>query len=277
MDPIYRSVYGIHGVPRSGTSWLAQIINSHPLVKLKFQPLFSYALKDCINETSSIEAIRDFYNMMWHNDSDLLLNMKDPLIHANYPVFSKTEPQEILVFKQVHHHFILKNLMIKDPDFKLIGILRNPLSVLASWKNAPREFAHGWNFELEWLDAPMKNKGMKENYFGFEKWKEFSRIVLELENVYPERVYIVDYSRLVSNTLHEVKQLFNFMKIGGLSEHTLKFIEQSTSVNHLDHNSVFKVKSKDDGWKGLIPITIAAEIKHDVELLRINERFHWFD
>ena len=42
----------IHGVPRSGTSWIGEIINSSPNVLYKFQPLFSYALKDFLTTFS---------------------------------------------------------------------------------------------------------------------------------------------------------------------------------------------------------------------------------
>ena len=38
-------IISIHGVPRSGTSWLGQILDSSPKVRYKFQPLFSYAFK----------------------------------------------------------------------------------------------------------------------------------------------------------------------------------------------------------------------------------------
>ena len=40
----------IHSVPRSGSSWLGQILNSSLKVCFRFQPLFSYAFKDYLNE-----------------------------------------------------------------------------------------------------------------------------------------------------------------------------------------------------------------------------------
>ena len=38
-----KHIVGVHGVPRSGTSWLGQILNASKKVNFKFQPLFSYA------------------------------------------------------------------------------------------------------------------------------------------------------------------------------------------------------------------------------------------
>ena len=51
----------IFGVPRSGTTWLSQILNSHPDVALRFQPLFSYGHKGSLCEYSSVEEIRIFF------------------------------------------------------------------------------------------------------------------------------------------------------------------------------------------------------------------------
>src|SRR5688572_30208522 len=121
----YKVVVGIHGVPRSGTSWLAQIINSDPLVKLKFQPLFSYAYKDFIDENAGIDQIKEFYDKIWSNEEDAFLNLKDQVIHQNYPTFIKSTEPTYLVFKQVHHHFILKNLISQDKDIRLLLTIRN--------------------------------------------------------------------------------------------------------------------------------------------------------
>ena len=38
-------VAGIHGAPRSGTTWLGQLFNSHPAVKYCYQPFFSHAFR----------------------------------------------------------------------------------------------------------------------------------------------------------------------------------------------------------------------------------------
>ncbi len=51
----------VHGVPRSGTSWLSEIFNSSPRVLFKYQPLFSYVLKDFLNPGSSREEIGAFF------------------------------------------------------------------------------------------------------------------------------------------------------------------------------------------------------------------------
>ena len=124
-------IIGIHGVPRSGTSWLAQIVNSHPGVLFKFQPLFSYGLKNRINEMSSKEEILSFYEDMVASQ-DTFLNMKDPRIHKNYPSFFKNQHPDFLIFKQVHHHFVLENMLSKDKALKMIFVVKETFCIKKS-------------------------------------------------------------------------------------------------------------------------------------------------
>ena len=244
MKNNFEKVIGIQGVPRSGTSWLAQIFNSHPDVKLKFQPLFSYALKNEIDDNASDQEINNFYNNMWNNNTDLFLNFKDPIIHKNYPVFHKNTTQKYLVFKQVHHHYVINNLLKKDQKIKFILLIRNPLAVMSSWKNAPKEFRPEWNFSEEWQFAKLKNNNMRENYFGYKKWCDVASLFFQLKTEYPDRVYVLNYSDLLTNTIKEIENIFDFSGIGKPNSQTIEFINKSKSINHLDPNSVYKTKIK---------------------------------
>lgn len=273
----FNNVIAIHGVPRSGTSWLAQIFNSHPDIKLKFQPLFSYALKNEVDEHSKKLDIFAFYNKMWLNDIDLFLNFKDPIIHKNYPEFLKKKNPSNLVFKQVHHHYVLNNLLEQDENIRVILLIRNPLAVLSSWKNAPKEFNPEWDFSQEWRHAFLKNKDLKENYFGYLKWCETTELFLKLKNEFSERVYILNYSDLLSDTVKEVEKLFEFSRIGEPDIQTYEFINKSKSINHSDPNSVFKTKSNDSAWENDLPIEIINEIKKDICFIKMNKLFNWLE
>src|SRR5258705_10876641 len=92
-------IIGIHGVPRSGTSWLGQIFNSHPQVAFRFQPLFSYAFKSYLNLNSSKVEMDDFFERIFLSD-DYFINMKDSEIHKNYPVFQKNPQPQVLMYKE---------------------------------------------------------------------------------------------------------------------------------------------------------------------------------
>ena len=66
----------IHSVPRSGSTWLGNIFNSHPNVSFKYQPLFSYAFKDYLGSESDLEKINRFFKEIMKSDDDFI-NQKE--------------------------------------------------------------------------------------------------------------------------------------------------------------------------------------------------------
>ncbi|NJL77037.1 MAG: hypothetical protein HC892_20510 [Saprospiraceae bacterium] len=78
----------IHSVPRSGSSWLGHILNSSPEVTYKYQPLFSYELKDYLSDNSSIETIDGFFNKLFFTN-DEFTNQKKELASGKAPNFNK--------------------------------------------------------------------------------------------------------------------------------------------------------------------------------------------
>ncbi|WP_179335367.1 sulfotransferase domain-containing protein [Winogradskyella costae] len=264
-----RTITGIHGVPRSGTSWLAQIFNASPEVRLKFQPLFSYAFKEDLNEFSSAKEITEFFKAIYDSDDDFI-NMRDTDLLKGYPKFQKLAQQEHLVFKHVRYHYVLPNLMKNNSQVKLILMIRNPLSVLSSWKNAPREFDPSWDFAKEWKLAQLKNTD-KADYFGFDKWKRATKMFLALEKTYPQRVKLVTYKSMLNNTLEVSKTLYEFAEIT-FGQQCINFINESKTIQ-VDHpNSVFRVKINDEAYKNDIAIDIQDEIIQNLKGTNL-ERF----
>lgn len=257
-----KTITGIHGVPRSGTSWLAQIFNASPDVRLKFQPLFSYAFKNALNENSSQDEVLNFFENIYISNDDFI-NMRDTKLLKDYPVFEKKRTQPHLVFKHVRYHYVLPNMMKKNKNLKLVLVIRNPLAVISSWKNAPREFNEEWDINEEWQFARKKNLD-KADYFGYEKWKETSLLFLKLKDEYSDRVSIVNYKYLLENTLEEVEQLFRFTGIE-MNEQVLKFVFNSKTKEIDDPNSVFKIKKNDDAYKKNVPLKIQDQIINDLK------------
>lgn len=256
------NIIGIQGVPRSGTSWLAQIFNSHPDVNFKFQPLFSYAFKDYLNEHSSAAEVKRFFKEIAASD-DYFLNLRDPVIHQNYPDFDKNDTYSTLVFKQIRYHYLIENMLGKNPVVKFVFTIRNPLAVMNSWIHTAMEFKPDWSLDEEWRNAGKKNQNRMEEYFGYNKWKEAVNIFLDLNIKYPKRTKIVIYNDLLLNTELTVNELFTF---SGLSfdDQTRKFIKESKKRNDADPNSVYKKKTNDDAWKRNIPEHIIEAVYEDL-------------
>ncbi|RLD85930.1 MAG: hypothetical protein DRJ02_09495 [Bacteroidetes bacterium] len=258
----HMDIIGIHGVPRSGTNWLGQLFNSHPDVNFKFQPLFSYAFKDYLNEHSSTADIKRFFEEIAASD-DYFLNLRDPVIHQNYPDFNKNEAYSTLVFKQIRYHHLIENMLSKNPVVKFVFTIRNPLAVMNSWIHTAMEFKPDWSLDEEWRNAEKKNQNRIEEYFGYNKWKEAVNIFLDLNIKYPKRTKIVIYNDLLLNTELTVNELFTF---SGLSfdDQTRKFIKESKKRNDADPNSVYKKKTNDDAWKRNIPEHIIEAVYEDL-------------
>ena len=182
------------------------------------------------------------------------------------PEFEKDKEVEAIVYKEVRYHHVLRNLLEKDPEVKVIGLIRNPISTIYSWYNAPREFRKdlGWDIMEEWKDAPSKNQGKPEEFNGFEKWKEVAILFEELELEFGSRFKKVFYGDLLSDTENMVKNIFEFSGLT-FSSQTQAFLGKSRSKNVQDAYSVYRKKETDLNWVGNFDTSIIEAIKSDLK------------
>lgn len=260
----------IHSVPRSGSTWLGALIDAHPNIVYKYQPLFSYAFKGALNEDSTLKEIDTFFSSLAVKKDDFL---DQNLAKENglTPEFSKKNPTAIL-YKEVRYHNVLANLMEKDQKVKVVGLIRDPRAVLYSWWKAPKEFdlQAGWKFEDEWFYAQRKNKNRKEEFYGYAKWKETTQIFLELSKIYPNRFILTKYSDLLSDTYFEVCKLMNFFGLEA-DDQQVNFIESSKNRHNVDAYSVYKVKRFDTNWEKNLPTNISEFIVEDLKGTTLEE------
>jgi hypothetical protein len=264
----------IHSAPRSGSTWLGSIFDSHPNVAYRFQPLFSYGHKSQLNEESTKNDIDRFFNDILQTTDDFVLQ-KEAIEKKIVPHFRKDSPTH-LVYKEVRYHNIIENLLEKDNEIKIIGLIRNPLAVINSWLRAPKEFKKelGWKESEEWRYAPKKNLNKSEEFNGFEKWKEVSHLFLNLNKKFPERFKLINYDELIINTQKTAEELFKFCNLN-LSPQTIQFISTSKTSDNKDAYSVYKTKTSDTGWKKTLPEYISKEILNDTDFKRLNKIFNW--
>ena len=136
----------VHSVPRSGSTWLGSIFDSHPNVIYKYQPLFSYRFKEMLNTQSSKEDIQHFF-LTISKTFDPFTDQIEAKQKGIVPSFKKHEIKAV-VYKEVRYHYILKNLLKSDRNIKVIGLIRNPFAVISSWLKAPKEFKESEGFNL---------------------------------------------------------------------------------------------------------------------------------
>ncbi|NEV93950.1 sulfotransferase domain-containing protein [Psychroflexus sp. YR1-1] len=262
----------LFSVPRSGSSWLGEIINSSPEVAYRFQPNFAYTFKPQLKEDSKIEKINVFFYKLYLS-KDEFVNGKLSISGAKRNLNFEKHKESTLFFKETHYLNVIENLL-KTSDTKIIGLVRSPFAVINSWINIPKEFDPSWRVKEEWKHALLKNKEKCTHFFGYNKWKEVCFLFLRFKKQYPDQFYLINYDDLLLNTVLEIKQLFKFCDLD-YSEQTDIFIKQSTSTEAEDPYAVFKQKTDDMGWKKTLPSYIEKEIKEDLDFKILNQDFKW--
>jgi len=252
----------IFGVPRSGTSWLSAIFNSHPDVAMRFQPLFSYEHKGRLDERSTAADIDDFFAEILASHDAFAL-MRTP-IHKNYPRFDKSAPPSHIAFKETRYLNIVANMLAQNPAVKIVGIVRNPLATLASWVQLPREYDPAWNLADEWRAAPGKNQNRPEEFYGFDKWKRCALDFIDFAARYPRQFKWVSYKRLHDEPLRTATDLLTFC---GLETHpqVVEFIAQSGAKHDGDDPySVYRARADDTRWREILPGFVVDEVRREL-------------
>jgi len=248
---------GIFGVPRSGTTWLSQIFNSHPDVALRFQPLFSYGHKGSLSADSSAEEIRSFFEEILYSQDAFTTMISE--MQKNYPTFKKSASPTHIVFKETRYLHVIENILTQCSEIKIIGIVRNPLAVMASWILAPKEFNSEWDIDNEWRSAPSKNQNRPEEFYGFDKWKEIAEAFLRFKNQFPQQFLLISYDELNKVPLDTTKKIFNFCELE-INDQVHKFLVDSKSRHDPDPYSVYRANASDKCWQNTLPDKIAKQI-----------------
>ena len=228
----------IHSAPRSGSTWLGEILNSSTNVKYCFQPLFSYQFKDYLDEGSIREKVDKFFFMLSDTDDEYICQKSQRKV-GTLPYFHKSELPTHLIYKEVRYHHIIENLLRVDKDLKLIFLVRNPIEVMNSWINAPKEFDANWDVDEQLVFAELKNIGRKENFFGLDAWVQTTKLFERLAKSYSNRVVLINYSNLQSDHMQTVKNIFKFCDLE-LTHSTYSFLSESLEKKVSDNYSVFR-------------------------------------
>lgn len=259
---MFEQIIAIAGVPRSGTSWLGQIIDSNPQVRYRYQPIFSYAFKDAVDEDSSKEEYIQFFYDIYKSRDDFLCQ-KDKKEKGLYPHFDKVEKPSVLAFKNVRYHYLLEDMLQYFDNLKVVGIVRHPCGVINSWLTTPKEFPADADPMEEWRYGECRNTGPEE-YWGFEKWKEVANFFLRLKEGYTGKFYLLKYAKLVENPVQNTQELFHFLGLG-YTDQTHEFLLSCHERHDKDNYSVYKDKSVREKWRWQLDERIQEEIISEIK------------
>lgn len=269
-----KNVISIHGAPRSGTTWLAELLSLHPNATLRYQPFFSYEFKNKIDTNSTNDEVLQTLEHIFNTEDPFVLQQG---IHRMGQGLKGPEKQTpcLMIMKSVRYHELIKPILKSDQRSKVIGIVRHPGAVINSWLKMPREFEEGWHVPSEWCSGLAKNKRDKSEYWGFERWIELTNTFLQLEKEYPNRFLIVQYERLVDRLATEMIDILEWSGYQA-SEEILLAASSSQLSENINHNyDVIKSPSVKDRWRNELDSEIKTQIERRLNELNQFKRFNW--
>lgn len=267
MNKFERIIY-LASVARSGSSWVGQILASHPQICFRFQPLFSYEFKGRVNEDSSTEQLRLFFRELGMSVGGFL-QQEDKMVTGEYPKRHESGNESILAFKENRYQSMISPMLRRVPELRVIGLVRHPCAVLNSWRKNSKEFPEGADFLNEWRHGMCKNSG-PQDYFGYYKWKEVSNLYLDLFDQFPDRVLVLSYEGLVENPVSGSEVILQFCGVDP-SPKVDEFVVESTSSHMDSYYAVYKKASVAVRWRDEMPAEIVREIYADLRGTRLEQ------
>jgi hypothetical protein len=268
-----RSVW-VMGLPRSGTSWLGQIFDSHPDVRFKLSPLFSYAFKDALNNDSTREEIEQFLQEVYHRE-DSFLDQVDRRLQGDYPTFeTKNIEPACLVIKENRYHNLIKHLLATCDKLQVVYIVRNPCGAIHSWLSCRNEFPEGAKPMEQWRSGAIRKKGKQEEFWGFDDWKLLTAMYQDMSRLEPDRVKVISYEQLVSNVVNTVTDMFSFAGLG-MNSQTLSFLRESQLSTNKDSYAVYKEPGVAQRWQNELDPQIISVIIKDLAGSELEHYLHY--
>jgi Sulfotransferase family len=261
---MFKKIIVVIGMPRSGTSWLGQIFDSSPQVAFRLSPLFSYTLKNMVNEKSSQAEFEEMFLKAYQATEDEFMNQFNRRKAGHYPVFNeKRTPLDFLVIKDTRYHHLLPRMLELLENLMVVAIVRHPCGAIYSWITHPREFPSTANPMQEWRTGACRKTGPEE-FWGFEDWKKVTRLHLDLEQAYPNRFCIIQYEHLAQAPIPRTRQMFDFVGLEYTSQ-TQDFLIASQQTDDPDPYAVYKTPDTKDRWRNALAPEIQTEIIQEIQ------------
>lgn len=259
-----KKIICITGMPRSGTSWIAQLIDASPDADFRMEPVWAYALKNQIGVHSSESELLEFFGQAKSLDDDVFMNQEHRRASGTYPRFEKNDDRSTLVYKTTRHFDLTAHIIetLSARQYSLLCVVRNPCGSINSWMNTPKEFADkGCGYE-DWKTGRCR-KGALGEHWGFTDWVKSTELFVELERRYPNCM-IVRYEDVVKDTEAWLERVYHHAGLA-LSAQPVSFARNSHSRNDPDPYAVFKGKDVANRWRNELAPEIIEQVYQTVE------------
>lgn len=257
------------GMPRSGTTWLSQIVESAPEFLVRLSPNYSYPLKNLLTEDSTAAEWVDVLGRAAESD-DPFLTQDWRRTSGELPWFDGDPARVVrLAIKDTRFHAVYQQGMRVLPGALAVHIVRSPVAGLRSWYRSEEFHPEDGTFEEQWRDGGGRKREGWGEYWGFDDWMTVTESWLRLGEELPGRVLTVAYEDLRADPVTVARRIFGFAGLD-LPEETVRFITDSRSRHDGRTYSVFKDPTvREDPAAGL-PAPVVDEISREVRGTRLE-------
>ena len=200
------------GLPKSGTTFLQLILDSHPKIQCPPEVSFTYLLEEFPKMMDKFNNISLEFNdhkglprekvqildkkFVLYELRNLVLNILKKNIKNNSNYFGAKDNG---ISKNFTHWF---NLFNKE---KFIGIVRDPRQVsISMWHHNLRVAGEEWKKKFTFKDVLTSTfNHFNENFF----------LISEIEKNYKDRLLLIKYEDLREGNIEILKKIFNFLGI----------------------------------------------------------------
>jgi len=203
MQDLHHGHAFICGVPRSGTTALAYVLNSHPQVCIGIERYKFPIMREKIFDQSFFEKSR-FFDFK-STDTNILPKPGTEFEKIYADMYQKWDHAIVTGDKLPRLYTMLDDVQRFIPDSKFIFILRNIESVASSWNARASNLNDIWPAENDYRACA-------------RIWNNANRQILAQQQRTPGVVHIVIYEDFFSGNLDELTRLCDFI---GIDNHAL--------------------------------------------------------
>lgn len=260
MEPDH--IIWLSGMPRSGTSWVAQILASHPSVRLKYDPLFSYEFKNALDDTAGADDWAALFADVYARESPYL-DQEFLRVDGHVPSFERRDRYPpVLAIKSNRHHDLIAHAVRIGVTMKVLHLVRDPVDTIASWLANKNEFPESASAIDEWRTGTCRKTAPGE-YWGFDDWKKVTEEANALAATHPDRFRVTSYDAFVADPVTCATGMFAWIGLD-LSGQTRRFLEDSRT-RHSDHpRAVFRDPRKRKDHRAALPEGTEATIRTEL-------------
>jgi len=260
---MYERLAAITGMPRSGTSWVGQIVDSSPDVRYKMSPLFSYEFKNQIRNGATRSDWEQVLRGAYRSENDFM-NQTTRRKAGEYPTFAtKQENPSLLVIKYNRFQNLTEEMLELLPEMKVFAVVRHPCGAIHSWLTAPKEFPPDADPLEHWRSGSAKKSGYGD-FFGFDDWCWVTRLHVRLASEHPEQFRLVRYEEFVEDAEVNTRALFDWLELE-YTKQTATFLRESQSTSIVGDYSVFRPPLVKDRWRSELQPRIRDAILSELE------------